>query len=73
MSSYRKNEQFQSYWRREVVLYQGESVIDQGTIQEIAERRGVRKDTIYWMTMPTAERRKSRYKNQSRVLRAVAV
>lgn len=73
MSKYSQTEHFQGWWRRPVVLYRGEEIIDQGTIQEIAERRGIRKDTVYWMTMPTAERRKAKHKHQDRVLRVVAV
>lgn len=73
MSKYSKVERYQGWWKKEVVLYRGDEIIDQGTIQEVAERRGVRKDTIYWMTMPTAERRKALHKDQSKVHRVVVV
>lgn len=73
MNGYQKVERFQGWWNREVVLYKGEDIVMQGTIKQVAEWRGVRKDTIYWMTMPTAERRKAKFKDQSKVWRAVAV
>lgn len=73
MGKYRKVEQYQTYWNREVVLYRGDEIVDQGTIKEIAERRGVRKDTIYWLTMPTAHRRADKRKDQSKAVRAVVV
>ena len=59
---YQKIERYQTWWNREIVLYRGDDIIDQGTIKEIAERRGVRKDTIYFYTMPTAGRRADRRK-----------
>lgn len=73
MGRYMEIEPHRSYWRREVVLYRGDDIIDQGTIKELAERRGVRKDTIYWMTMPTAARRADTRKKQDKALRAVMV
>lgn len=73
MSKYSATETFKSYWRQQIVLYRGEEIIDTGTIKEVAERRGVRKDTLYWGLMPTAERRKARAKDQSKVHRVVAV
>jgi len=69
----KKLETLQGYWRTEVALYKGDDLIDQGAIKELAERRGVQKATIYWMTMPTASRRADTRKNQSKALRAVAL
>lgn len=66
-------ENFKGYWRQEILLYKGDEVIDRGTIQEVADRRGCQKASLYWGLMPTAERRKSKFKNQDRVLRVVAV
>lgn len=68
-----KKETFKGYWRTEILLYRGDEIIDRGTIQEIAERRKIQKATLYWGLMPTAERRKSKSKNQDRVHRVVAV
>lgn len=73
MSGYQKKETFKGYWRKEIVIYKGDELIDQGTIQEVAERRKIRKDTLYWGLMPTAGRRKDKCKNQDRVTRVVAV
>lgn len=73
MGAYRKLERLQGYWRSDVVLYRGDEIIDQGTIKEVAERRGVRKDTIYWLTMPTAHRRADKRKDQTKGMRAIAV
>lgn len=72
-SAYNKVERLQGYWRRDIVLYRGEEVIDTGTIQEVAERRGVRKDTIYWLTMPTAHRRANGRKNQAKAMRGILI
>ena len=41
-----KAEPYRKFWNYEVALYRGDKLIDSGTIKEIAERRGVRKDTI---------------------------
>ena len=68
-----KHEAYSKTWGYEIALYRGDDLVDTGTIKEIAERRGVQKRTIYWMTMPTAERRKDKFKNQNKVLRAVRV
>jgi hypothetical protein len=47
-----RSKPFRSWWRQDIALYRGDELIDSGTIKEIAERRGVRKDTIYWHTTP---------------------
>jgi hypothetical protein len=44
----KKPEPFRRWWRQDIALYRGDELIDSGTIKEIAERRGVRKDTIRW-------------------------
>jgi hypothetical protein len=64
---------FRSLWRQEIALYRGDELIDSGTIKEIAERRGVRKDTIYWYTTAAGHRRADRRKDQSQAVRAVRV
>lgn len=68
-----KKEQYSSYWNKEIALYKGEEILDQGTIREVAERRGVRKDTLYWGLMPTARIRRSRAKNQQKVISVVEI
>lgn len=66
-----KDEEYRKYWDQDVVLYEGDTVIDLGTIEEVAERRGVRKETIYYYTTPACHRRAN--KNKIGGLRAVAV
>lgn len=52
-------------WRnREVTLYKGEEIIDFGTIAELAMRRGVSENYIYWLTTPTAARRANKNPEQ---------
>ena len=60
-----KPENYAGWWNREIMLYCGDELIDQGTIKEIAERRNVRKDTIYLYTLPTAPRRAAKRKNKT--------
>lgn len=55
----------------EIVLYQGEEVIDQGTVKEIAERRGVQKRTIRYYLTPAGGRRADARKSAG--IRAVRV
>ena len=64
-------EPFSSAWNYEIVLYSGDEVIDQGTVKEIAERRGVRKDTIRYYLTPAGHRRADKRKKAGR--RAVRV
>lgn len=73
MSKYNRVETFKSYWRQEIAIYKGDEIVDAGTIKDVAERRKIRKDTLYWGLMPTAERRRAKAKNQNKVLRVVAV
>lgn len=61
------------YWRYEIMLYRGEEVVDQGTVQEIAERRGVQKLTIYYYLQPIAAKRAAARKNKTAGLVAVRV
>ena len=51
----------------------GDELIDSGTIKEIAERRGVRKDTIWWYLTGAGRRRADRRKDQSKAVRAVRI
>lgn len=53
-------EPYGAYWNWEIVLYRGDKIIDQGTIKEVAERRGVQKRTIRFYLYPTAARRAER-------------
>lgn len=55
-------EPYSSTWNYEIVLYKGDDVIDQGTVREVAERRGVRKDTIRYYLTPAGHRRADRRK-----------
>ena len=48
----------------EYALYSGDEFIAIGTIEEIAERMGVKPDTVRWYTTPTAERRRSRHERK---------
>jgi len=66
MGKYHKIEPYSQWWNKEVTLYRGDEVIDTGTIKELAERRKVRKATIYWLTMPTAQRRAASRKDSSK-------
>ena len=66
-------EPFRSYWREEVVLYRGDDIIDSGTIQEIADRRGVLKSTIRWYLTGAGFRRAERRKDQRKAIRVVRV
>lgn len=73
MSKYNQIERLQGYWHKDVVLYRGDDVIDTGTVQEVADRRHVRKDTIYWLTSPTAHRRAASRKDQTKAMRGILV
>jgi hypothetical protein len=66
-------EQYSRTWNYEVTLYRGDEIIDSGTIKEIAERRGVRKDTIRWYLTGAGLRRADARKDQSRSIRAVRI
>jgi hypothetical protein len=67
----KKPEPFRRWWRQDIALYRGDELIDSGTIKEIAERRGVRKDTIRWYLTGAGHRRADKRKDQSRAMRAV--
>jgi hypothetical protein len=66
-------EPYSSTWNYEIALYRGDELIDSGTIKEIAERRGVRKDTIRWYLTGAGQRRADARKDQSRSMRAVRI
>lgn len=59
------------YWKYEIALYRGDEIIDSGTVEEIADRRGVQKLTIYYYLMPIASKRADSRKNKNTGLRAV--
>lgn len=73
MSRYNKVERYASWWKLEIILYRGDDIIAQGTIKEVAEQLGVRKDTVYWYTTGAGYRRAARVKDQSKARRAVVV
>lgn len=68
-----RREPVQGYWNYEIALYRGDTLIDSGTIREVAERRGVRKMTIYYYMMPVAGRKADTRKNKATGLRAVRI
>ncbi len=73
MSRYQKVERYASWWNRGIILYRGDDIIAQGTIREVAEQLGVRKDTIYWYTTGAGLRRAEARKDQRKARRAVVV
>lgn len=66
-------EPMRNYWRYEIALYRGDEIIDTGTVQEIAERRGIQKLTIYYYLQPIAAKRAASRKDPSTGLVAVRV
>lgn len=44
-------------------LYKGEDMLDMGTLQEIADRRGVKTDTIRHYMSPAYKRKGDKWKN----------
>lgn len=68
-----KSEQFRKYWRKEIALYKGDDLIDQGTVQEIADRKGVLKSTIYWYCSNASQRRADSFKDQAKTTRVVVI
>jgi len=44
-------------------MYKGDDFLCIGTLDELAEFRGVQRETIYWYTMPTYHRRIAKRKN----------
>lgn len=47
----------------EYAMYKGEDLLCIGTLEELAEFRGVQRETIYWYTMPTYQKRIAKRKN----------
>jgi len=47
----------------EYVMYKGDDLLHIGTLDELAEIRGVKRETIYFYTMPTYHRRIAKRKN----------
>lgn len=45
-------------------LYKGDELLDVGTLRELAERRGVKEETIYYYSMPAYQRRGLRNENR---------
>jgi len=66
-----RTEPYSAAWHYEIALYKGDEIIDTGTVKEIAERRGVRKDTIRYYLTPAGHRRADRRKKAG--MRAVRV
>lgn len=54
-------------------LYHGEENLMDGTLKEIAARRGVKIATLRWMTSPVYKRRKERSKNPRKSLELVEI
>lgn len=61
------------YWDEEIALYRGDDLIDSGTIQEIADRRGVQKMTIRYYLTPIGHRRADARKKSESGIRGVRV
>lgn len=38
-------------------LYRGDEMLDVGTADELAEKMGVKRDTVLWLSTPAAHRR----------------
>ena len=73
-AAYKKSglkEPYSSTWNDEVIVYRGDDIIDQGTIKEVAERRGVQKRTIRYHLTPAGIKRADRRKKQHKTLRIV--
>ena len=68
-----KREPYSSAWNYEIALYQGDKLIDSGTVREVAERRGIQKGTVRWYLTGAGHRRADRRKDQSRAMRAVRI
>lgn len=66
-------EPIRAYDQYEIALYRGDEVIEMGTIKEIAERRGVLRQTIRWYLTGAAYRRAASRKNQAKAIRGVLV
>lgn len=47
----------------EFAVYKGDNLLAMGTAEACAEKMGVSKEYIYWLTMPTAKRRLAKRKN----------
>lgn len=45
-------------------LYKGDELLDVGTLDEIAKRRGVRPSTIYHYSMPAYQRKAKNVRNR---------
>ena len=68
-----KREPIRAYWNWEIVLYKGDLFVDQGTIREVADRRGVKKETIYGWTMPHTLRKVEQLGEKSRAMWAIRI
>lgn len=66
-------ERYSRTWNYEIVLYRGDDIIDQGTIKQVAERRGVQKMTIRYYLTPAGHRRAASRKDQNKAMRAIRV
>lgn len=45
-------------------LYQGDKFIDEGTVKELAEKLGIKKETLYFYATPSYRKRKNFNKNR---------
>lgn len=44
----------------EYAFYDGEDIVADGTLEEIAEQTGLKIDTVYWYSSPSAQKRGNR-------------
>ena len=58
-----RDDRFSGAWNYEIALYKGDELIDQGTVREVAERRGVQKLTIRYYLTPAGHRRADKHKD----------
>lgn len=56
---------------KEYALYKGDELIGSGTLEELAEMRGVKPSTIYFYSMPTYQNRYKPKKSRSNRLIAI--
>jgi hypothetical protein len=52
----------------EFAIYKGDELLAIGTDESCAEKLGVTKEYIYWLTMPTAKRRLAKRKRPDRCI-----
>lgn len=49
-------------------LYKGDKYLMDGTLRQIADRRGVKIETLWWMLSPAYRKRCAQYRNENRLV-----